>query len=708
MIAPRLLFALVAVALAGSPDEGQWLPGQVREMDWDALRQRGLQLSKDELWHPERGGVLSAAVRFGGGCSASFVSPHGLVATNHHCGFDAVNKLSTTDNNRLRDGYVAETLADELPCPGVTVSIVRRIVDVTPRVYEAQAKAETDVQRAQLTQKVMRDLVAEGEKEPHTQCRVASFFEGREYHLIYQTVLSDVRLVYAPPRAIGEFGGEVDNWEWPRHTGDFSLFRAYAAPDGSPRAHQKDNVPYQPQHFLRVCRDGVREGDLVMVLGYPGRTVRYLTADAIADRAGVYYPLRHRVLTEVIAVLERAGVGDEARALRLASTIKSLANVQKNALGMVQGLERNGTVGIRQGEEAQFTAWVDADPERKAKWGSILADMQAVDAAEALTTQKDLLLRLFADGRLLPLLQAMITLDQQAPETPATDDAARARLARLGGNAATRDLDSVQTPVLAALLREARLLPEAERIAGTEWLFADPDASIETLTKTLLESPFVDGAKRIELAAQGREVVRANDDRLLAFARSLVGELRAMGARDEERTGRRLALGRVWIDAQQAWRGKKFYPDANGTLRVSFANVKGYAPRDGVLYTPHTTVAGILRKETGAEPFASPAALLSAANTRTASRFFDKALGDVPVCFLSDGDTTGGNSGSCVVNGKGELVGLNFDRVFEAVSGDFGWNADRSRNVSVDIRYALWVMEQVLPARRALAELLGE
>lgn len=709
MTALRALVPLFVLALPTVPDEGQWLPGQVREMDWKALTARGLELSKDQLWHPEKGGVLSAAIRFAGGCSASFVSATGLIATNHHCGFDAVNKLSTPEQNRLRDGYVANTLADELPCPGVTISIVRRIVDVTARIQAAQAKASSDHERFTRTQAEIKAIVDEGNQEPNTECRVAAFFEGREYHLIVQTVLKDIRLAYAPPRAVGEFGGEVDNWEWPRHTGDFSFFRAYAAPDGSPRDYHKDNVPFVPQHYLEVSKTGVKDGDLVMVLGYPGRTMRYLTAAATADRAFVFYPLRYRLLTDVIAVLENASKVSDAQELRYASTVKSLANVQKNALGMVKGLSRNRTVDLKLAEEQQFTAWLAQDAVRRSKWGDVLKQMQEVDAQERATMEKDLVLRLLLDERLLPLVGNTLRL-LEAPKPPADAAAAQAAAKRMFGNpAVVQDLDAVQIPLLNLLLQEARNLPEAQRIEGTEWLVkADAKQPTAALVGQLLTSKLLDLDARAALALAGPDAIAKSDDPLLALCRGLAKERKALNQRDETRAGRRIALGTAWIEAQQQWRGTKFYPDANGTLRVAFASVKGYMPRDGMWYHPRTTVAGLLEKESGAEPFANPKPLLEAAKRRDQSRFFDANLGDVPVCFLADGDTTGGNSGSCIVNGKGQLVGLNFDRVFENIAGDFGWNAERSRNVSVDIRYILWVMEQVLPAPRLVKELLRE
>ncbi|MBK8978221.1 MAG: S46 family peptidase [Planctomycetes bacterium] len=686
-----------------APDEGQWLPQQIRAMNWAALEARGMQLTRDEFWHPERGGVLSAAVQIGG-CTASFVSADGLVVTNHHCGFGAVNALSSTEHNYLRDGFVAATPAAELPAPGMVVLVVRRIEDVTAKVHAAQAEATSDLDRWQRTQEVIRQLVAEGEKEPDTTCSVASFYEGREYHLYYRTRLTDVRLVYAPPRAIGEYGGEVDNWEWPRHTGDFTFFRAYAAPDGSPRAHSSDNVPFRPEHWLKVSADGVQDDDLVLILGYPGTTERYLTSVAVADREGVFYPLRLDLLTRVLAVLERQANRSEQDQLDYASLIKSLANVQKNAAGMVWGLARNAVVARKQREEAEFRQWLAASPDRMARYGSVLDELLAADREASRTTRKDLVLGLALSSRINPFLRGICDLVAATADNRDGRGSGNLRR-RFGSDALTRDLQAVQQPLLAILLDEVRRLDGDDAFAGRTALRPETDEPTAQVVAELLQSPLTTAAGRISLLESGPDGLAASADPLVKLALGLNAERDAMVDRSRNAEGRSVVLARAWIEAQQEWRGTSFYPDANSTLRVSIASVKGYEPRDGVRYTPHTTVAGLLAKHTGTEPFDAPAALRTAAESRRASRYFDPRVGDVPVCFLTDGDTTGGNSGSPVVNGKGELVGLNFDRVFENVSGDYGWSPDRSRNVSVDVRFVLWCLESVLPAHHLLREM---
>ena len=373
----------VLAAVCFLPDEGQWLPTQVREMDWAALKQRGMEMTKDEFWHPEKGGVLSATVQING-CTASFVSTDGLMVTNHHCGFGAVSALSTPEQNHLRDGFTAKDRASELPAPGMVATVLKRIENVTDVVHEAQAKAETDLERFRLTQQAIARLVAEGERsEANTKCSVASFLEGKEYHLYYRTQIRDVRLVYAPPRAIGEFGGDVDNWEWPRHTGDFTFFRAYVAPDGSVRDHHDDNVPFEPEHFLKTATAPVQEGDLAIIMGYPGSTQRYKTSTGVATQQTYVYPTRLRVLTNAIEVLEQGGRAERsAKALEVASEIKSLANVQKNAAGMIFGLKNNATVARKLREEAQLT---EGNADNQALLEQMLADADK----EAAVIEKD-------------------------------------------------------------------------------------------------------------------------------------------------------------------------------------------------------------------------------------------------------------------------------------------------------------------------------
>ncbi|MCK5945469.1 MAG: S46 family peptidase, partial [Planctomycetes bacterium] len=630
-----LLTVLAAVLFL--PDEGQWLPTQVREMDWEALKKRGMEMTKDEFWHPEKGGVLSATVQING-CTASFVSADGLLVTNHHCGFGAVSALSTPEANHLRDGFTAATREQELPAPGMVATVLKRIEDVTAKVHEAQAEATTDLERWQLTQQTIARLVAEGERsEPNTKCSVASFLEGKEYHLYYRTQIRDVRLVYAPPRAIGEFGGEVDNWEWPRHTGDFTFFRAYVGPDGAVRDHADDNVPFRPDHFLKTATEPVEEGDLAIIMGYPGSTQRYKTSAGVATQEGYVFPARLRVLTAAIEVLENAAAKSEAMALQVASEKKSLANIQKNAAGMIFGLKNNAVVARKLREEAQLAA---ASAENAALLKEMLADAER----EAAVIEKDT--NMWFVAVLRDNLALFDILMQASGATAGGGKISQRGLDMIGGDGIEKDLDLIQKPLLRVLMKEWAGISEAQRLQGTEILGSGDDAVIDTILAT---TRMFDGDARRKLFAGGKDAVMASDDPLIVLARGIHDEYQQWLQRRREREGRKLDVGRRWIAAQEAFRGKSFYPDANSTLRVSIAEVKSYDPRDGVHYKPQTTVAGLLQKETGEEPFANPKALLEAAKTRMQSRWVVPHLADVPVCFLTDGDTTGGNSGSPVM-----------------------------------------------------------
>ncbi len=705
----RILLAPLAVLLLASrPDEGQWLPQQVREMDWDKLKARGMQLTKDEFWHPERGGVLSAAVQING-CSASFVSADGLVLTNHHCGFDAIGRVSTTSDNYLRDGFVAASREQEIPAPGMTVAVVRRIDDVTAQIHAQAAKATNDLERHDLVQAEIARLVAEGQKQPNTVCSVASFLEGREYHLYHRTQLTDVRLVYSPPRSIGEYGGDVDNWEWPRHTGDFAFFRAYAAPDGSPRRHSKDNVPFRPEHFLKLSTDGVVEGDLVVVMGYPGRTERYLSSDAVLARQLFFWPTRQRLYEQILRVLGDASNTSPEKALALAPRIKRLANVEKAARGQVKGLTETAVHARKLREEDAFTTWVEQDPERRKQYGDVLAELRALDARARETEARDLMLsELYGQTTLLRVLVdiASAAMAAEAAGHEGNGLAITPQGRRLIGSATlTADFELVEKPILTILVDALRAGGEGERPHGVEVLLPDGKSSAEAIDAVFGASPLMTASGRNKLIDGGRSAVLTGDDPLLVLARGLAKERAEMTIRQRTAAGQRLVIGPRWIEAQQKWRGTSFYPDANSTLRVAIASVKGYSPRDGVLNLPRTTIAGALAKATGEEPFALPDAFLGAVGKRAESRYFDKSIGDVPVCFLMDGDTTGGNSGSPVIDGRGRLVGLNFDRVFEAVAGDYGWSPERSRNICVDVRFILWFVTAAMPSPTLAAEL---
>jgi hypothetical protein len=438
-----------------------------------------------------------------------------------------------------------------------------------------------------------------------------------------------------------------------------------------------------------------------MILGYPGRTSRYLSSTAVEAQQHQLYPRRQRYFAELIRLLTARGQDDPSMKLRLSSNIKSFANVEKNARGMMLGLARNRVVERKLKEEAEFGAWLESQSDARPDLSNVLRDVLLTDSEEASTAARDsILVGFFGNARLFSLLMDVV----QAFEPESSERRLRALETESASESLTANVDWLEAPLMELLLKELQDLPKDQQISGLSTILGAMSPS-EFVKMAYENSDMLSSAARKALISAGRDAVHESADPSVRLA-VLLGPIRHR-ARNAARElqARRHVQNRKWIEAQELWRGKLFYPDANSTLRVSAATVKGYSPRDGVLHSPFTSLSGLLDKETGEEPFASPDTVLNAAKIADKSRFRDQDLKDIPVCFLADGDTTGGNSGSPVINGKGQLVGLNFDRVFENVAGDYGWNPERSRNICVDIRFVLWNLEQVAQAPDLLKEL---
>jgi len=714
---PRLaLPAAVALVMGLSApvraDEGQWMPAQIAELDQARLRALGLELAPEQLWSAE-GGLLRAAVNLSG-CSAAFISADGLIATNHHCAYAAIQGNSSVEHDYLGDGFVARERGQELPAKDLTVRVIERIDDVTAEIQAAVEAAGDDRGRAQAIERARKQLVDACEKSgPSRRCEVASFYSGSLYQRFTYRELRDIRLVYAPPAAIGEFGGEEDNWMWPRHTGDFALVRAYAGADNQPAEPAPDNVPYRPAQHLRVAATGVQAGDFVAVLGYPGQTQRYLPVVEVERFIDQVFPARIDLYGEWIAIFEQLGGRDPAVAIKVAASKKSLANRFKNAQGMLAGLRAMRLVERRRGEEAALEQWA-ARPEN-AGFADVLPEIRAVSEQRRAGFRGEFLLENL--GHAGNLLGVAVDLVRRAREAQKPDlerlagymDRDRKRL-RDRVERRLRDFDpEVDTQVLAALLARAAQLPPEARIAALEPLLAGasgPREAFAPAARKLVAASrlHVKDATLALLEADEATLARSRDP-LIALAVALVPALEALEAANEARSGRALRVGPRYFSMLRTVRDGPVYPDANSTLRFSYATVGGYSPREGLLATPQTTLSGQLAKLTGASPFTLPQRVIDLAEGAAETHWADPALGDLPINFLANADTTGGNSGSPVINGRGELVGLNFDRVWENIAGDFGYNPARSRNVIVDLRYLLWLLDRVEDAGALLDEL---
>ncbi|MEO8597586.1 MAG: S46 family peptidase [Candidatus Solibacter sp.] len=679
-------FALTLVAFTltlASAEEGKWTPQQVLQFPPEYLKQQGLQLPVSRLWDPARGTGLLAAAISTGGCSAGFVTNTGIFLTNHHCLFGIVQEHSRPERDLIANGFIAGSQAEELRGKGARVTVPRKFTDVTKEVLAAVPAGVSDLDRTKAVQAKEKELVAACEKTG-MRCNVATFDGGLQYVLIETIELSDVRLVYAPPRAIGEFGGEDDNFRWPRHTGDFAIGRAY-----------KDGKPYQPEFFFPIAKTGVKPDDFVMVLGYPGRTYRAMTAGEMANEHDFRFQLRKQMYGEWIAALEAAARNNEAGGITIAAMLKTLNNSHTNAQGQLAGFARGKIIARQQDLDSAVAAWAARQPAFAASLAA-KKDLDNLAAQGRQTATRDFLFQAITPGS-LALRQAttLVRLAAERTKPDAARDATyQARQLPALQNTLERQQSSFFRPgdeaLLAIWLKYAGKLGASERIAAVDALKPDV-ASLYAGTKV------TDLRERLKMFEETTAQLRDRHDAMLDFAFALEPELRAWQAATQTYEGAVARLRPEWRRAVIAHAGKPVAPDANSTLRVSFAHVKGYVPRDGVQYAAQTTLAGMVEKHTGAEPFDVPPFILEAAAKTNASA--------IPVDFLADADTTGGNSGSPVVNARGELVGLNFDRVWENVANDFGYVPAVARNVNVDIRFLLWLLKDVQKATWVLKEL---
>jgi hypothetical protein len=715
---PALLVVIFTFAATTSPAfEGKWTPEQLRELDAAWLREIGLELPPEAFWGADGAGLLEAAISIGG-CSAGFVSADGLVATNHHCAFGLLQQHSTPERDLIEHGFLAGSRAEELHGEGTRAVLPHRTRDVSADVAAAIPAGADDLARFRAIERRSSQLVAECERQPNRRCRVAAYDGGVRFTLHESIEYPDVRVVYAPPRAVGEYGGEVDNYAWPRHTGDFALLRVWADEGGGPAQPGKGVAGYRPRHFFPVSAEGVRPGDLVLVAGYPGVTFRAETAAELGQRVDRLLPGRAELLRHWTRLLETAAGGAPAARIAVATRVKSLANLDKRSSGQHAGAVRGRMVAERRTAEEAVLAWAAERPEQAAAV-SARQELAALVASTDATFDRDLLLGHLRQGPLsldLALRLVRWAKERQKPDAerePEYMERNRPRLLETIRVAQKRLYLPAEEALVADFLRRSATLPAGSRIAAADALLAAHAAAGETAAgraaaalHAMTRVTSLDD--RLRMFEETPEELRARRDPLLDFAFALDEELLAQKERDDRKAGAISRLRPVWRRAVAAHAERPIAPDANGTLRVTLGRVTGYSPRDGVLMTPQTTVRGLVEKHTGEEPFAAPAFVLAAAPRSPASRWADPGLGDVPVAFLADADTSGGSSGSPVLDARGRLVGLNFDRVWEAIASDFGFDDRYARNVSVDVRYLLWALEAAHgEAARPLLEELG-
>ena len=707
-----LAFALAACAGPALAGEGMWVPQQLPQIA-GPLQKAGLALSPEQL--ADLTGQPMGAVVSLGGCTASFVSPQGLVVTNHHCAYGSLQLNSTPENNLIETGFNAATLADELSGgPNARIYVLDSIQDVTAQVKAAIAAAKDAPGRTAALETIGKQLVADCEAEAGFRCRFYSFAGGNTYRLFRNLEIRDVRIVNAPPQSIGAYGGDIDNWMWPRHTGDYTFLRAYVGKDGKPAAYAEDNVPFHPQHWLRLASEPLEIGDFVMVAGYPGRTSRYALASEFDQTAQWAYPMVVKHYGRQIELVEAAGAKDEDIKVKYASTVKGWHNVVKNYDGQLTGFKRIDASKRKHAEEQAVLAWLKGQGEAGAPALAAHARLLELQAQDAANRDRDFVFGQLRRSGVIGTASSLyrLAIEKQKPDAEREPGYQERDLPSFEGS--MKQMERRYAPAMDRQLqqywlREYVKLPADQHVAALDkWLGGNDEAAIDAALERLSGTSLGSLDDRLALLQADRAAFEASKDPAVQLAVALMPTVMEMEAQQKVREGDELLARPLFLQAvadYKASQGEFVYPDANSSLRITFGNVQGYTKLDGSRDAPFTTVEQMAAKATGVEPFDAPQALLDAVKAKDYGTHADKALGTVPVNFTADLDITGGNSGSPVMDANGDLVGLVFDMNWEAVVSNWVFDPDMTRVIAMDARYMWWILDEVLPAPRVLAEL---
>ncbi|MBN1165307.1 MAG: S46 family peptidase [Candidatus Krumholzibacteriota bacterium] len=712
---PVLLTAmLLALSPAVFAEEGMWQMDKFDSQLFQKMRGLGLELSQQEIYSPRGKGIAYAIIQLGGG-TGSFVSPRGLILTNHHVAFGALQRASTADNNLIENGFYADSIEKDIEAPGYEARVLISIKDVTAEMLKA-ARGKSGADRYQALENKIKEIQKEVEQDEDVRCTVASFYDGMEYKLYTYFLIKDIRLVYAPPRSIGNYGGDIDNWMWPRHTGDFSFFRAYVAPDGGSAEYAEENVPYQPAVHLALSSTGVKKDDFMMIMGYPGRTMRYRSSYSIDYNQNWSYPNRIKIFGEMIDMYQKAAEADPALAIKVSFFDQMLNNSVKNYQGQLEGFRKAGLLDRKLAEEKAMQEWIKSDKKREKKYGDILSSLAALYEEQKTYREKSNINGLMrfgsqmlgAAGRIYHWSKEKVKDDLDRDPGYMERDMPRFKMQL---RMIDRSYDpGIDRQILRYFIDLAMELPEGQRLKGLDEAIqksagADRDEKIDRLLDKLYgETKLGNAEERMRMFELSTEELMKEGDPFILLAARLWKENEEMDKRDEAFNGSVSEIRPRLIEALREWRGGAFYPDANGTMRLTFGKATGYSPRDAVSYDYITSLGGALEKHTGEEPFDCPPRLLELGHNREYGKYKDEYLDDVPIAFLATCDITGGNSGSPILNGKGEVVGAAFDGNWESISSDYLFNQKLTRTISVESRYILFVLDKFSGAK----ELLGE
>ncbi len=715
---------LIAIALTTgllsttvTADEGMWQPHQLPQIK-AKLKAAGLAMDPMQMANLEQF-PMNAIISLGG-CTASFLSPKGLVVTNHHCAYGSIQYNSTEKNNLLANGFVASDMSKELPAsPGSRVYVTESLTNVTDTIVNSVDPSLKGVDYFDAIVAKEKQLVAECEASKDHRCDVYSFHGGAEYFLIKQLAIRDVRLVYAPPSSIGKFGGDTDNWMWPRHTGDWAFYRAYVNKDGKPADFSKDNVPFEPKTHLTVNAKGVEEDDYVMVLGYPGRTNRYRTANEVKNQFNWVYPTAKRYREEYIDIIKSMSApGSDAR-IKYQSTLAGLANYAKNYGSMITSYNKGDFLDRKQALANDLQNWINADSQRKTQYGKAIAELDTLIQASKQHQERDLLLAYLGRTNMMGVAKRLYRLahERQKPDAEREQGYQERDMNRFtqGMKTVNRRYDAdIDKAVILHFMQEYAAFDQSERVPAFDQFFGlQQGFEQETMQAKLnsMHSNTTLDQEAVRLAWMEKSVddFKNSDDPYIQFAVSQFATNMAEEKKSKDLAGKLQQARPAYMQAMIAYkqsRGEAVYADANSSLRITYGNVKGYSPQDGLTATPFTNLEGMLAKYVaGDEEFDLMANIRQAITEKKYGQYYRKSLNSVPVNYLSTLDITGGNSGSPTLNGNGEFVGLVFDGVYESIIGDWDYDPKFKRAIHTSAPYMLWVMEYIDGAQNILNEM---